>query len=137
MILGSWNFVVHYFLLKGEIKKAFRHYEFGVFLFLLVTAFPLLSYSLGVFYHSAALGIRYGFFEFVSAITTTGFTSLPSYQGVPPSVMGIDEDNAFFLQERKRKIINAGLVGENRLEPIGTQQVFFFERFANKDIGAF
>ena len=89
MILGSWNFVVHYFLLKGDIKKAFCHYEFGVFLFLLVTAFPLLSYSLGVSFHSAALGVRYGFFEFVSAITTTGFTSLPSYQGVPPAVMTI------------------------------------------------
>lgn len=89
MVLGSLNFVVHYFLLKGNFKKAFGHYEFGLFLALMGTVLPVLVISFSLEYGSFFLGLRYGFFEFLSALTTTGFTSLPTYKGVPSSVLMI------------------------------------------------
>lgn len=85
MLLGSTNFVIHYYLLRGHFKKAFRHYEFGVFLLLACTILPLMVMSLSIQYNDFVLGLRYGVFEFVSAITTSGFQVVESYKTVPPA----------------------------------------------------
>jgi len=86
MLLGSTNFVIHYFLLRGKFLTAFRHYEFGVFVLLMGTIFPLMVGCFAVQYQSFWLGLRYGSFEFVSAITTSGFQVVESYNTVPPAV---------------------------------------------------
>lgn len=86
MLLGSTNFVVHYHLLRGHFKAAFKHYEFGVFILLFCTILPLMVASLAYQYNDFWLGLRYGAFEFVSAITTSGFQVVESYKTVPPAV---------------------------------------------------
>jgi Trk-type K+ transport systems, membrane components len=86
MLLGSTNFVIHYFLLRGKFITAFRHYEFGVFVLLMGTIFPLMVGCFAAQYQSFWLGLRYGSFEFVSAITTSGFQVVESYNTVPPAV---------------------------------------------------
>jgi trk system potassium uptake protein TrkH len=75
MLLGSTNFVIHYYLLRGQFKKAFMHYEFIVLLGLLLIIYPIMVITIGMQYDSVGLGFRYGTFEFVSAITTSGFES--------------------------------------------------------------
>jgi trk system potassium uptake protein TrkH len=84
MLLGSTNFLVHYYFLRGRWNKAFRHFEFGVLLMAFVLIYPWMA--VGMAYHYMAspynldwasswgMGCRVGFFEFMNAITGTGFT---------------------------------------------------------------
>lgn len=84
MILGSLNFSFYYFILRG---KFYRLYEPEFFLFLLLLLFGsafgtwkligALSGPIGAEAHSLSLheAIRYGAFQFVSALTTTGFVT--------------------------------------------------------------
>lgn len=86
MLLGSTNFIIHYFLLRAKFKKAFHHFEFFVLVGLAVILLPMMVSSFlwkGVGWE---MSIRYSVFEFVSAVTTTGFQLVPSYTGVPGTV---------------------------------------------------
>lgn len=91
MFLGSISFVIHYFLWKGKFKKACLHFEFLVFFVLVIIIYPFMVYGL----NSAMNGnleaaFRMSAFEFVSALTTTGFcsfngTTFPqAYSNLPP-----------------------------------------------------
>jgi trk system potassium uptake protein TrkH len=78
MILGTINFAAHYVLLKGEIKKFFKIGEIRFMFFLLAVSIPIASFlSLINLFESMGKSIRVGVFEFVSALSTTGFSTVP------------------------------------------------------------
>lgn len=92
MLLGSTNFVIHYFLLRGKFKNAFKHYEFAVLAGMLLILYPIIVATIGMQYNSAALGFRYGTFEFVSFMTTSGFEAYfgpngTGYIELPPAAL--------------------------------------------------
>ncbi|WP_334103253.1 TrkH family potassium uptake protein [Mesotoga prima] len=81
MTLGTVNFAAHYLLLKGRLKEFFRISELRFGTLLLALAIPIVSFlSLSGIYGSVPKAIRIGFFEFTSALSTTGF-STASYAG--------------------------------------------------------
>lgn len=82
MLLGSTNFIVHLWLLKGRLRLGIRHIE--IYLFLVITPVMILImwYALSTLSYPHAL--RVAIFQYVSAITTTGFQTLPTFQSLPP-----------------------------------------------------
>lgn len=84
MILGSTNVIIHLFILRGKIKKVFHHIESFVFLIVIIIFFPLMMISIAnMSNYSFAEGFRVTLFQFVSAITTTGFQTIDSFQSLP------------------------------------------------------
>lgn len=77
MILGTTNFAAHYVLLKGEVRRFFQIGEIRFMFLTLAIAIPLGAYfSLIKLYGAVGKGVRIALFEFVSAITTTGFSTV-------------------------------------------------------------
>ncbi|WZL72024.1 TrkH family potassium uptake protein [Clostridiaceae bacterium 35-E11] len=77
MLLGTTNFAAHYVLLKGEIKKFFKIGEIRFMFFLLAVFIPIVSFlSLIKLYETVGKSIRIGAFELISALTTTGFSTV-------------------------------------------------------------
>ena len=85
MILGSINFSLYYFCLKG---KFYRLYEPEFFLFCIIIAVVCLFSAWGIYgtenvsltnqaqgFFSLTDSIRYGFFQVISALTSTGFVT--------------------------------------------------------------
>lgn len=77
MILGTINFAAHFILLKGKIKDFFRIGEIR-FLFVLISLFiPIIAFiSLKNLYGILDKTIRIAAFETISAISTTGFSTV-------------------------------------------------------------
>lgn len=77
MMIGAMNFVIHYGILTGKIKRAMKNGELRFFVFLLGIIIPLVSaFSLIPHYGKMDQGIRIAVFEFVSALSTTGFSTV-------------------------------------------------------------
>ncbi len=76
MLLAGTNFVVHYYLLKFQYKKAFDNEEFK---FYLIVVFCIgLIITAGLFFmtdRSLELSFRESFFQVISIITCTGFAT--------------------------------------------------------------
>jgi trk system potassium uptake protein TrkH len=88
MILGSMNFAVLLLMAKGKIKETLRVSEVR-FLFLLLAIFvPLMALSVYGVYLNAGESFRIAFFNSVSALTGTGY-STASYTNWPPLAFGI------------------------------------------------
>jgi trk system potassium uptake protein TrkH len=84
MLLGTTNFAAHLLLLRGNIKKFLLIGEIRFMLILLAFSIPLVAFvSLSGLYGNAPQGIRVAAFELVSALTTTGFSTV-SYSDWPP-----------------------------------------------------
>jgi|GEM_PF-2188086 len=102
MILGMISFIVHYFVLTRKFRKAFRHYEFYVFLTIFVLFYPMMVYGLYQKYQNVGDAFRFGLFEFFSYLSTSGFSSVDSYLPVVdaqlygPNVLGSIPAPAFF-----------------------------------------
>lgn len=84
MFLGAVSFLIHHFLVNRKFKKAFLHYENFCFFFLTIIFVPfiitgLLTPGYNSNSYSGFDGVRHGFFEYFSFITTTGFSSISSY----------------------------------------------------------
>ena len=77
MILGGVTFVLYYQILKGDFRTIVRNTELRWYLILLALFSGLVSWSLwqGGTYSGIADSIRYGTFQVVSLLTTTGFTT--------------------------------------------------------------
>ena len=85
MILGATNFLLHLFLFKGKIKHIIKDVEIRFFALMSMIMVPLFIISVwkGARYEfaGAPIGVRFfdavndGIFYYISAITTTGFTS--------------------------------------------------------------
>jgi trk system potassium uptake protein TrkH len=77
MFLGTINFATHYTLLQGKIKKFLHNGEIKLMGLLLTILTPIIIFvSLNGVYHSLAASIRYGFFQLVTALSTTGFSTI-------------------------------------------------------------
>ena len=98
MLLGSTNFVIHYFFWTLKPKKGFAHFEFAVYGILLLVIYPFMLTGLfqtfdeyssviynginnirdsqGFLLYSPLRNCFRALFEMVSAVSTTGFSSL-------------------------------------------------------------
>lgn len=90
MLLGGTNFFVHLMLLKGKFKNVIKHVEIKflgllLIIFIPIVAINLLSVYNGDFFHS----LRIGSFQFISAVTGTGFQTIETFQIMPPTFMTI------------------------------------------------
>lgn len=88
MILGGTNFYVHLLLMKRKFKLAFNHVELKLLIYLTLIFVPLFIISLmrfkGLsFFESSRIGV----FHFFSAITTTGFQTVPNMQFFPTPII--------------------------------------------------
>lgn len=86
MLLGATNFVLHVFLFKRRFKDFIKHCETKMFLVFTAIGVPLLTYF---FYknsniYSIGESFRISIFQFISAITTTGFQSIGDFHIFPP-----------------------------------------------------
>ncbi len=78
MLLGTINFAAHFVLLKGDIKRFFKIGETKFMFFLMSITIPVVSFlSLIKLFGSVSRSIRIGAFEIISAISTTGFSTVP------------------------------------------------------------
>lgn len=76
MIIGIINFVVLLMMLKGKFKKAFKVTEVRFGLFLLAVLSPVAGVGLvGALNMSFGEAMRVGFFNCISAMSTTGYTT--------------------------------------------------------------
>lgn len=77
MLLGSWNFLLAFFFLTGRYKKVIKDCEikfFGVLCLIFIPLF-LLAALLGGIKQSFGSTFAQSTFTFISAITTTGFST--------------------------------------------------------------
>jgi trk system potassium uptake protein TrkH len=83
MLLGTTNFAAHYVLLKGKLKDFFKIDEVKFLFILLFVTIPLVTLvSLINIYPDMGNSLRIGMFELVSALSTTGFSTV-GYTGWP------------------------------------------------------
>lgn len=90
MILGATNFVLHFMLILGRFKKVGKDIEirtFGIicliFIPLMFLAFITAINNVTGQHFSVGESFRYGIFTFISCITTTGYSNVPSYVVIP------------------------------------------------------
>ena len=85
MLLGNFNFVTVYVLVRGKVKSFIRNGEMRLLLVLIVACSAGLFAATAALYPTFGKGIRVAIFETVTAITTTGFssTSYNSWDAVP------------------------------------------------------
>lgn len=84
MVLGGTNFVVHVYLLRGKWKNVWRHGEFRFLMVLLFLFLPIMVIStMRTLGHGFWLSLREGSFQFLTAITTTGYASVESFKAMP------------------------------------------------------
>jgi len=77
MFLGTINFATHYTLLKGKIKTFFKNAEIRFMIITLLIFTPVLMFfSLNAFYTELGENFRQTFFQIVSALSTTGFSTI-------------------------------------------------------------
>lgn len=77
MLLGTTNFAAHLLLIKGKFKSFFKLGEIRFMLVLLGFTIPLVAFvSLNSLYGSMSEGIRVSAFQLVSALSTTGFSTV-------------------------------------------------------------
>ncbi|WP_042277125.1 TrkH family potassium uptake protein [[Clostridium] dakarense] len=77
MILGTTNFAAHLLLISGKFKRFFKISEIRFMLVLIGVSIPLVAFtSLNGLYGSFGKGLRIAFFEIISALSTTGFSTV-------------------------------------------------------------
>lgn len=77
MIFGSIAFAAHYDLLKGRIKKFLSDTQFRAIIVLIILGVAVLTFiNLGIYGDDIFYSLRQSSFQFISAITCTGFTSV-------------------------------------------------------------
>ncbi|MDD3067623.1 MAG: TrkH family potassium uptake protein [Acholeplasmataceae bacterium] len=89
MLLGGTNFFVHLMLIKGKLKNVISHVEIKLLGLYLLIFIPLFTISFLNFYQGDLVhSIRYGSFQMISAITGTGYQTIPTFINIPPFVFG-------------------------------------------------
>lgn len=74
MILAGTSFSLHYFLLKGQIKKVTDNEEFKFYIYLIgIVSFVFTVSVIVVFHTGIEKAFRDSLFQVVSVLTTTGF----------------------------------------------------------------
>jgi trk system potassium uptake protein TrkH len=89
MLIGTTNFAVLLMITKRKFKQAQRVSELRFMLVLLAVFVPIVAFSLFYgMYLSATESIRVSLFNIVSALSTTGYSTV-SYTNWPPFSVGI------------------------------------------------
>ncbi len=87
MILGNIGFAAHILLFRGKIRAYFSHDEFRFFAFTLSTTVPIVAILLlretGI---AVPTAVRVAAFQTISALTTTGFQTVESFNGWSPAL---------------------------------------------------
>jgi trk system potassium uptake protein TrkH len=83
MLLGSTNLIIHLLLFKAKFKKAFNHVELKLLLVLSIIFIPMMIIFISKTTQTIDSSFRVGLFQFISAITTTGFSNVDSFSGLP------------------------------------------------------
>lgn len=88
MLLGSTNFLAHLFLIKGKFKHFFHYCEvrFTLILIIFATVITTCVLCIQVGLHLDE-SIRISLFQIVSALTTTGFQTVPSFINLPQAML--------------------------------------------------
>jgi trk system potassium uptake protein TrkH len=77
MILGNLNFATHYVFLRGKFKTFFRNGEIKLQFFLYSLFIPLIAFlGLGGLANHLADSFRIALFQTISALSTTGFSTV-------------------------------------------------------------
>jgi trk system potassium uptake protein TrkH len=77
MFAGTINFAAHFLILKGEFSKFIKIGEIKFMFFLLSVMIPVVGvFSLKSIYVELGKTVRVSIFELVSALTTTGFSTV-------------------------------------------------------------
>jgi trk system potassium uptake protein TrkH len=86
MILGSTNFLAHLYMLTGKWKNIFLYCETRAAAVILAFAIPIVSFSIyrTCIPQNIPESIRTAVFQTVSALTTTGFQTVASFNAWPP-----------------------------------------------------
>lgn len=83
MLLGSTNFYANMILVRGRFREFFRMGETKLMLSMTAALVPVVAYlSLFGLYGSLSSALRISFFNLISALTTTGFSTV-SYNDWP------------------------------------------------------
>ncbi|MCD4826971.1 MAG: TrkH family potassium uptake protein [Acholeplasmataceae bacterium] len=90
MLLGGTNFFVHLMLLRGKFKNVFKHVEIKLLGLLLLIFIPMLVVNLfsmydGNFFYT----LRVASFQFISAVTGTGFQTIDTFTIMPPTFITV------------------------------------------------
>jgi trk system potassium uptake protein TrkH len=82
MVLGAFNFKLHYYLWMGNRKEIFKNIETRTFFVTIILIFSIVAVGLRQLgsYPSVLILFRKGFYQFISAHTTTGFSTIYSPQ---------------------------------------------------------
>jgi len=87
MILGNIGFAAHVLLFRGKIRAYFSHDEIRFFAFVLATTIPiaavLLMRQTGI---SVPHAVRVAAFQAISALTTTGFQTVATFNDWSPAL---------------------------------------------------
>lgn len=75
MLIGGTSFILHYRVLTGKPKEAFKDSEFRFYMFTVITGTLLVTLSLIMSNYNVLDAIRYGTFNVVSINTASGFSS--------------------------------------------------------------
>jgi trk system potassium uptake protein TrkH len=76
MMLAGMNFILHYGLITGKLRKVFANMELRVYLAIFASATIIIAFVLyGSTYGSFGVSLRYAAFQAASILTTTGFTT--------------------------------------------------------------
>lgn len=77
MLLGTTNFAAHLLLIRGKLKSFFKLGEVKFMFLILGLCIPLVGFfSLNQLYGNVYIGLRRSLFELVSALSTTGFSTV-------------------------------------------------------------
>lgn len=86
MCLGSTNFVIHLYLIKGQLKKIWNHCEVR---FLLISTLIVVPIMVAIYMIDTKMtfgeSLRISSFQFFSSLTTTGFQNVESIASLPSS----------------------------------------------------
>ncbi|MEO1692031.1 MAG: TrkH family potassium uptake protein [Cyanobacteria bacterium J06631_6] len=77
MILGTVNFLTSYFLLRGKFKPVFRNGEIRLMSLVIPLCVLIVFFGVAVnLYETLGKAVRVSIFEIVSALSTTGFSTV-------------------------------------------------------------
>lgn len=90
MILGNIGFASHILLFRGQFRKYVAHDEFLFFAFLLAVTIPAAAFLLlKQFALTMGESFRVAAFQVVSALTTTGFQTVPTFNDWSPALTAL------------------------------------------------
>lgn len=88
MILGNINFLAHLFLVKGKFKNFFHYCEIKLTVIILAIMTPVVAFlCMAQFSMAFPESLRISIFQVVSALTTTGFQTIPSFHNLSSALL--------------------------------------------------